>query len=155
MDASPLILLGKAGQLDWLPLMGTIIIPESVAEEITAGALDDPARIWLSSRDGKQFIKPDSSISEEILAWDLGRGENAVIACALAIPGAEAVIDDAAARRSAMVFGIRLRGSLSRIALAKKRGHISASRPVFGKMRAVGLYVSQALIEQVAASVGE
>jgi hypothetical protein len=34
IDASPLILLGKSGQLGWLQRMGRILVPESVANEV-------------------------------------------------------------------------------------------------------------------------
>lgn len=43
-NASPLILLGKAKQLDWLAGLGTVIIPSAVADEIRVGRPDDPAR---------------------------------------------------------------------------------------------------------------
>ena len=155
MDASPLILLGKSGQLEWLPRMGHIVAPESVATEVAAGSLDDPTRLWIESLVGKASITSDAGIAYELLAWDLGRGENAVIAFALAHSGYEAVLDDAAARRCATVFGVRLRGTLSFVALAKKRGLVPACRPVFEKMQAAGLFVSQALVDQVALSVGE
>jgi predicted nucleic acid-binding protein len=48
-----------------------------------------------------------------------------------------------------------MRGTLSFVALAKKRGLIPACRPVFDKMLAAGLYVSLALVEQVALAAGE
>jgi predicted nucleic acid-binding protein len=155
MDASPLILLGKSGQLEWLPGMGRIFVPESVAAEVAAGSPDDPARLWLEAPVGKASIMSDTGIADELLAWDLGRGENAVIALAMTHPGYEAVLDDAAARRCAVVFGVRLRGTLSFVALAKKRGLVPACRPVFEKMLTAGLFVSKALVDQVAHSVGE
>lgn len=155
IDASPLILLGKAGQLDWLPQMGRIVVPESVATEVAAGSPVDPARQWLAASEGAASIVRDLAPTSDLLAWDLGAGETAVIAMAMANPGYEAVLDDAAARRCAMVFGLPMRGTLSFVALAKKRGLIPACRPVFDKMLAAGLYVSPALVEQVALAAGE
>jgi predicted nucleic acid-binding protein len=104
IDASPLILLGKAGQLDWLLQMGRIVVPESVAAEVVAGAPDDPARRWLEAPQGAASIVRDDAATNDLLAWDLGAGEIAVIATAMANPGYEAVLDDAAARRCAMVL---------------------------------------------------
>lgn len=155
IDASPLILLGKAGQLGWLPRMGRVIVPESVASEVACGTEDDPSRRWLAEAQGAACIRKDTALTDDLVAWDLGAGETAVIAMARANPGHEAVLDDAAARRCAMVFGIAMRGTLSFVALAKKRGIIPACRPVFGKMLEAGLYVSPALVEQVALTVGE
>ena len=155
IDASPLILLGKAGQLDWLLQMGRIVVPESVAADVVAGAPDDPARRWLEAPQGAASMVRDDAPTNDLLAWDLGAGEIAVIATAMANPGYEAVLDDAAARRCAMVFGVPMRGTLSFVALAKKRGLIPACRPVFDEMLAAGLYVSLALVEQVALAAGE
>lgn len=155
IDASPLILLGKAGQLHWLSQMGRIVVPESVAAEVMSGSPADPARQWLETTAGKAWIVPDITITSDLLAWDLGAGETAVIAMARTNPGHEALLDDAAARRCAMVFGIPMRGSLSFVALAKKRGLVTACRPVFNQMLAAGLYVSPDLVEQVAFSAGE
>ena len=135
--------------------MGRIVVPESVAAEVKAGSPDDPARRWLEAPQATALIVRDVTPTSDLLAWDLGAGEIAVIAMAMANPGYEAVLDDAAARRCAMVFGIPLRGSLSFVALAKKRGLIPACRPVFDKMLAAGLYVSLALVEQVALAAGE
>ena len=155
IDASPLILLGKAGQLDWLPQMGRIVVPESVAAEVAAGSPVDPARQWFAASEGAACMVRDVAPTSELLAWDLGAGETAVIAMAMANPGHEAVLDDASARRCAMVFGVTIRGTLSFVALAKKRGLIPACRPVFDQMLAAGLYVSPALVEQVALAAGE
>ena len=85
------------------------------------------------------------------------RGEHLahLIAWAIEHPDHEAVLDDSAARRCGGVFGIRLRGTLSLVALAKKRGWLPACRPVFNKMLEAGLFVSPELVNQVAESVGE
>lgn len=154
-NASPLILLGKAGQLDWMPLLGEVVIPQSVAAEILAGPDDDPARQWIESGTGRDLIQPDAAMSDALLAWDLGAGESAVTAWAVQHPSVEAVLDDGAARACARVSGIQVRGTLSLVALAKRRGFIPAVRPVFDRLRAVGLFVTPALIEQVARAAGE
>ncbi len=153
-NASPLILLGKAKQLDWLASLGTVIIPSAVADEIRAGRPDDPARGFVEAPSQAEWIT-DVPANGDVLAWDLGPGETAVISWAIEHPDYEAVLDDAAARRCGGVFGIQLRGTLSLVALAKKRGWVPACRPVFAQMLEAGLFVSPALVEQVARSVGE
>jgi len=155
INASPLILLGKSGQLDWLASIGHVIIPQSVADEVMAGSADDPARIWLGAPAGAALVRQNAPAKDELLAWDLGPGETAVIAWGIEHPGHEAILDDAAARRCAGVFGLRLRGTLSLVALAKKRGLVVSCRAVFARMLAAGLFVSPALVEQVARSAGE
>lgn len=155
INASPLILLGKAGQIGWVPQLGRVVIPGAVADEVAAGSPDDPARLWLSGSVGAALIEPTASATDELLAWDLGHGETAVIAFTMAHAGYEAILDDAAARRCCKVFGIPLRGTLGLVALAKKRGLVPACRPVFARMQAAGLFVTPALVEQVARSAGE
>ncbi len=155
INASPLILLGKAGQLNWLTRFGEVVIPRAVADEIAEGGEDDPARTWLCSTAGSSLVKDDVPAPNEVVCWDLGKGETAVLAWAIAAPNYEAILDDAAARRCAAVFGVKLRGTLSLVALAKKRGFIAKCRPVFTRLEQAGLYVRQDLVEQVAASAGE
>ena len=155
VNASPLILLGKAGQLGWVAQLGEVVIPQSVAAEISEGPDDDPARQWIESGAGRDLIRTDAAASRVLLAWDLGAGETAVIAWAVQHPGVEAVLDDGAARACARVSGIQFRGTLSLVALAKRRGFIPAVRPVFDRLRAAGLFVTPALIEQVTQASGE
>ncbi len=155
INASPLILLGKAGQLNWLPRMGELIIPRAVADEVAEGGIEDPACRWIASQIGAELIHEGVAASEDLLAWDLGRGETAVVAWARENPQHEAVLDDAAARRCAGVFGVRARGTLSFVALAKKRRFVAECRPIFIRLQEAGLFVTSALVEQVAQSVGE
>lgn len=153
-NASPLILLGKTAQLEWLPRLGEVIIPAAVADEVLAGRPDDPARKFIESSIPGEWIR-EVTDRQEVVAWDLGPGETAVISWAMEGAEYEAVLDDAAARRCCDVFGVRVRGTLSLVALAKKRGWVKACRPVFALLREAGLYVSPDLLEQVAKSAGE
>jgi predicted nucleic acid-binding protein len=90
-----------------------------------------------------------------IQAWDLGPGESAVLAWALAHPGALAVLDDLAARRCAAVLGVPVRGTLGLVILAKQRGLIPAARPVVEALRRGGLYLSDTVLNAALALVGE
>lgn len=99
--------------------MGRILVPESVAAEVASGSSRDPARLWLETPEGAACIVQDSPFAGDLLAWDLGAGETSVIAITKDDPKREALLDDAAARRCALVFGIRMRGTLSFVALAK------------------------------------
>ena len=155
INASPLILLGKADELHWLMKLGEVVIPHAVHREIEAGAETDPARRFLNQGEGRALVHADPKVSDELKAWDLGAGETSVVAWAIEHPGYEAVLDDAAARNCASVFGVCRRGTLSLVALAKRRGLIHACRPVFDRLREAGLFVTPALIEQVAKAAGE
>ena len=154
INASPLILLGKAAQLYWLPRLGHVSVPQSVAMEIAAGDALDPARVWLEG-EGKGLIVADAMVPDEVLAWDLGEGETAVIAGTMACAGAECVLDDGAARRCAAAQGITVRGTLSLVLVAKRRAFIPACRPVFDEIVTAGLFITPALVARVLEAAGE
>lgn len=153
-NASPLILLGKAGELAWLPKLGHLKIPASVAEEVAAGGKDDAAACWLRE-EGAPFITPDDAVPPLLATWNLGAGETAVIATALQNSGAEGILDDAAARRCAAAHGIHVRGTISLVALAMRRGLIAECRPVFIRLQSAGLFVTRRLLNQVLTATGE
>jgi predicted nucleic acid-binding protein len=115
-----LIVLGKIGHLDLLTqLPQRIVIPTAVVLEIKTGPQGDAARLAVQT---KMFTKVNvPNILPELAAWDLGAGETAVLAYALAHPGWIAILDDGAARKCAKTFGIPLKGTLAVIILAKTR----------------------------------
>ena len=123
VNASPLIVFGKIAQLDLLTqLPREIVVPQAVANEIVAGPENDAARLAIQAEMFRLVDVPEST--PELAAWDLGVGETAVLAYALTNPGWTAILDDGAARKCAVTFGIDVRGSLAIVILAKKRGLI-------------------------------
>lgn len=137
VNASPLICLAKAGNLDLLlKLPDEVIVPSAVVEEIQAGQSDDPAQVALAS--GK-FPVSAIPVLPEILAWDLGIGETAVLSYAFSNPGWTAIIDDRAARKCALSFSIPTKGTLAVVILAKKHGLVNSAGDVMRSLRAAGL----------------
>lgn len=135
VNASPLIFLSKAGLVHFLQQAAPdILIPETVAWEIgRRGEEDITARTvantpWLT-RVEAPLIPP------LIQSWDLGPGESAVLAYAVAHPGVVAIIDDGAGRRCAETLGIPLLGTLGLVMIAKKRGLIAVARPVIALLK--------------------
>ena len=81
LNAFPLIVLARIGQADlFAGLADEIVVPQSVAEEIQAGPPDDRAKQLLA---GGAFrtVKVPASLPE-VVAWDLGAGETAVLSFA-------------------------------------------------------------------------
>ncbi|HVG22421.1 MAG TPA: DUF3368 domain-containing protein, partial [Blastocatellia bacterium] len=66
-----------------------------------------------------------------------------------------AIIDDLAGRRCAGVFGIPVRGTLGLILMAKRRGNIPAARPVLESLRQSGMYLSDRVLDEALALIGE
>jgi predicted nucleic acid-binding protein len=148
INASPLIVFGKIGQLDLLiRLAEEIVVPQAVADEIAAGPENDAARLAMEA---EMFRLVDvQEPTSELAAWDLGSGETAVLSYALANPGWTALLDDGAARKCAVTFGIAVKGSLAIVVLAKKRGWIPQAKQLLHTMQEVGLRLDERTIRQV------
>ncbi|MEX0805150.1 MAG: DUF3368 domain-containing protein [Candidatus Binatia bacterium] len=155
VNASPLIFLSRAGLLDMLKLEGEeIVIPRSVAEEIQRRGADDLTVQAIEKVPWLTVIEAPP-ISDTIRAWDLGEGENTVLAWGHTNPGTVIIVDDLAARRCAATHGIPVRGTLGLILTAKKRGLIFQARPVLENLRQSGMYLSDRVLNQALALVGE
>jgi predicted nucleic acid-binding protein len=146
--ASPLIVFGKIGQLDLLTrLPKEIVVPQAVANEILAGPENDAARLAIESR--MFSLVEAEEPTPELAAWDLGSGETSVLSYALANPGWTAILDDGAARKCAVTFGIDVKGSLAIVILAQKRGLIPQAKQVLHTMQEVGLRLDERTIRRV------
>jgi predicted nucleic acid-binding protein len=154
-NASPLIVLAKAGLLDLLTgLCAGLRIPRSVAEEVSRiNDPADPARIWLLRNNG--FVADSPSVSPFVMAWDLGAGESSVISLVESLPGLTAVLDDLAGRRCAQAIGLPVVGTLGLILMAKQRGLISSVRPALDSIVAAGLFISRHHIDSILTQAGE
>lgn len=154
VNASPLILLAKVGQLALIEKLSPgFIIPTAVVSEILAGPDDDPARKHLKADWGRR-ITP-SVISNSIIEWGLGAGESSVLAVALEMAPAIAVLDDAAARAAAASLGIGVIGSIGVIVRAKQAGLLSQVKPVLSDLQQAGLFLDSTLIEKALNLAGE
>ncbi len=144
VNASPLIVLAKIDRLDLIHLLADdVLVPRAVVAEINAGPENDPARLFLAS---SPFPVVDVPAHPNILGWDLGSGETAVLSYAFAHPGWKAVIDDGAARRCARAMGIPLIGTLGVILKARQSGLIPAAAPLLRALRAQGFRLDDAVI---------
>ncbi len=64
-------------------------------------------------------------------------------------------MDDLAARRCAGALGIPVRGTLGLVLTAKQQGEITAARPVLEQLRLCGMYLSDRVMNQALARIGE
>lgn len=148
VNASPLIVLGKIGQINLLnSLAKEIVVPSAVAEEIKAGSENDSAKLAFET--GNFNIVTTPSPNNELVAWDLGAGETSVLSFALENSEWTAIIDDRAARKCAISFNIPIKGSLAIVVLAKKRGVIPSAKSLLHAMQDAGLRLDDALIRKV------
>lgn len=155
VNASPLIVLAKVGQAHLLSALASqVIIPWAVAHEINAGPPDDPARLWLAG--AKLPVVDVPFLPPELLAWDLGAGETAVMSYALVNPGWTAILDDNAARKCARSFGIPVKGTLAVVILAKQNGLVTSAADVLRQLQDHGYRIQATIVrDALARTVGE
>lgn len=154
VNASPWILLSKAGHLQLLERAASaVVMPASVAAEIRAHRGD----VAVSALEQCGWLRTieDAALPASVAAWDLGPGESAVLAAALASPGAVAVLDELAGRRCAAALGIAVRGCVGLALAARSAGELPLARPVMEDLRRAGLWQSDAVLSQALALVGE
>ena len=155
INASPVILLAKAEVIQFLPsLCDELVIPAGVADEVQGGEMTDEGRAWLGA-EGAAFVRPSPRIDPALANSRGGAGEAEVISWAIQNPGFTAVLDDRRARALAVRCGVAVPGSLRIIVLAKERGHIPRAGPALEKLRGVGAYVSDELIDRAMTLAGE
>jgi predicted nucleic acid-binding protein len=147
LNASPLICLARAGYHYLLKeLPDEVVVPEAVVIEVSVGPPGDPAHSLLT---GNLFPIVSVSESSAVLKWDLGVGETAVLSYVLENPGWQAIVDDRAARNCARALGISVKGTLSIILSARKRGMIQSAAEAFRALQASGLWLDDQLIHKV------
>lgn len=155
INALPLIYLSRSGHLPLLKILGDeIVVPEFVANEVRAYGPDDVTAKALVDTSWLREV-PAEPVPPSVFAWDLGKGESAVLAWALTHPGSEAIIDDLPARRCAVSLQVPLRGTLGLVLLAKQRGAIPLARPVMERLRQAGMYLSDSVMNRALERVAE
>jgi predicted nucleic acid-binding protein len=155
INASPIIALARVGQVELLArLPEKAVVPQAVVEEVSQAPESDPARLALES--GVFKIVRSPAPVPEILAWDLGKGETAVLSYALAHPDYVAILDDGTARRCAHGFSLKLTGTLAVVILAKQHGLIESAAQVLYALRGADFRLDDAVIRNaLARTVGE
>ncbi len=85
----------------------------------------------------------------------LGLGERSAIGLALVKADCLLIMDDKEPKQIARELGISCIGTLGILKLAKEAGHVAAVRPLVYQLRAAGMWLSDAVAEQVCREAGE
>jgi predicted nucleic acid-binding protein len=126
----------------------TVLIPEVVLNELGGLVPDDPAVFAVRSTPWIQIV-PAAPIPDYLQPFRLDPGEAAVLALVLepVEEETEVVLDDLAARRCAATLGLKVRGSLSFLLVAKALGRIPAVQPVLEQLHRSGMRLSEGAAE--------
>lgn len=145
-DSSPLRYLIVIRKPELLPsLFGKVWIPFAVADELSTRSTPEAVRAvieqrppWLAIRNplGATLMEVDSALDS---------GERAALALARDLNADLVLVDDAAGRREAKSFHLRITGTLGILRLAAERGLIDVP-DVVSKLRQSGFYMQETLI---------
>jgi predicted nucleic acid-binding protein len=153
-NASPVILLAKAGYLRLLKeLPSELLLPSAVVNEILVGPDGDPAR--RAVEEGWAAPTVVSEIPADLIEWNLGPGETAVLALARTTTSSTAVLDDAPARACAQTLAVPLIGTLGVVLRAKKRNLISQAADVMRALVSAGIHLDNRTIGLALSRIGE
>lgn len=154
-NTSPLLYLGRAGIIEWLPkLFEEIWVPQSVVDELLAGqrrgydVLDPNFYDWL------QIVNPQHT-PIEWLALDLGAGELAAMTLALENPESVVILDDQLARRTAQAAGLAVWGTLKILLEAKEHGLTEYIQPFLNLLENTGMWISSDIRYRILVLAGE
>ncbi len=154
-NASPLIVLAKAGYLDVLyQLFEHILLPKAVKSEVLSGPADDPARIAIERGAEFEIVELEPALTP-LAYWHLGRGETEVIEYARLHPGTVALLDDLSARRWAIAIGIPVFGTLGLLARAMKDNPAAFEGEVVKRLEAAGLRLADKVVADVIKTLKE
>lgn len=151
-DAGPLIALGRLGLIDLLgALFAEVQVPEAVIRECLARPDNQDARRIRQALDDRRLLACPTP--PQTLAG-LDEGESAAIVHAQAI-GAAVLLDERAGRLRAEALGLRVAGTLGVLVRARQRGLIGPIGPLIAALRDSGQRLSQPVVMQALAAVGE
>ena len=146
-DTSCLIVLTKTGHLPWLrALFDEIFITPTVLAEYGA-----PLPEWVRVRTAQRA----ADYPEFTTVLGLGAGEASAIALALETPDCEIILDDALARKVAHRAGLAVVGTVGLCLRAKQRGLIDEVGPALHELQAVGLWLSDDVVQLARRLAGE
>ena len=155
VNSTPLIALCKVNRLELLKdLYGEITIPEAVFQEITAK--NDAVKRKVLANGAWIHIQAVSDTSDRrMYKAKLHDGEVEVMILAQEIHADLVIIDDNAARKTAVYLGLPLTGTVGVLLRAKERGFIPQVMPVVESMEQNGIFYGPQLKAWVRNQSGE
>lgn len=152
-NTTPFIALASIDLIGLLPnLFGQIHVVEDVIDECAAGGL-----IIVPSLRALDWIVPVISPVQPAphVLLELDRGEKATLQAALSDQADLVLMDEKIGRNMAEYLGLKVSGTLGVLLKARKARLIPSFRDAAQLMREQGIFYNSALIDRMAATVGE
>jgi predicted nucleic acid-binding protein len=152
-NTTPFIALAAIQRLDLLPkLFGRLHVTAEVVEECAVGGLI--AVPPLQQVDWVVVAPTPAQMAPHILL-ELDKGEKATLLAAMAEKADLILMDEKLGRNMAEYLGLSVMGTLGVLLKARKVGLIESFRDAASLMRTRGIFYNSALIDRLAATVGE
>lgn len=149
VNTSPLFYLHRLRNLHILErLYGEIIVPQAVIAELEEGGRlgEDVPKIsdynWIKIK----YVTLPAFIK---IIPDLGQGEAEVLALGGEEKECLLIIDDALARKIAKLQAFKLTGTAGVLLKAKEKNYITEIKPILKKLKEVGFYLSDNLVNEI------
>lgn len=156
VNSSPLIHMAKIGQLELLKdFYRTVFIPEAVFRECVLEGKGRPEAQMIQKATWIKRSRVRDEKMVTLLSASLDAGEAETITLASEVSAGLIALDDAEARESARLMGLRITGTLGILLKAKKSGSIQSLKKVIRNLRTTGFWISNALEIQLLKEAGE
>lgn len=152
-NTTPFISLSSVRLLHLLPsIFGKVSVAASVVEECSEGG-----RIVVPDLTGLTWVRVQAVESKLHLPalFELDRGERDTLLLAASHTQALVLMDEKLGRNMAEYMGLRVTGTLGVLAKARSMGLIPSFLDAAHEMRVQGIYFHEALIDRIAARLGE
>ncbi len=156
-DASPILNLAVIGKLDLLPRLYTsIIIPQSVFDEITLGGQGKPGAEEIINAPWVDVQLCHNIDFVKELSMKLDRGEAEAIVLAVETKADLLLMDEKRGRATARQYQVRVTGLLGVLLQAKRRGIVSEIKSILDEMRLKANFrLNDKMYEQILRVAGE
>jgi predicted nucleic acid-binding protein len=153
-DASPLIALARIDRLELLrEMFGTLLLPDSVWNEVTAAGVERPGAASVLRADWIERRSVSDSALVARLRLDLGAGESEAIALARESRADVLLIDERLGRIAAQRLGLRVTGLVGVLIEARQRGLLADAATVASDLeQKAGFWLSDDLRRLIAGS---
>jgi hypothetical protein len=152
-NTTPFISLSSVQLLHLLPsIFGDVSVAASVVEECSEGG-----RIVVPDLTGLPWVRVQAVQSQLHLPalFELDRGERDTLLLAASHTQALVLMDEKLGRNMAEYMGLQVTGTLGVLAKARSMGLIPSFLEAAHEMRVQGIYFHEALIDRIAARIGE
>jgi predicted nucleic acid-binding protein len=144
-DASPLNVLVRLGQSGVLEaLFKSVVIPASVAEELSRSATPKPVRDWITNPPRWVSIRVPSVV--EPAAPLRHRGERDAMQLAQELKADAILLDEDKPRAQAAKLGLRVIGTIGILEQSANQGLIDDLKLVHEKLRKTDFYISDKIL---------